>query len=598
MYHDPHLKCLLKQIANNLEQLFENSNRIEWKPKQPDGRGEYWSVFRDRLYHDLTGFSYTRVKEINKELKDNDNRLQPAKPRGPPPRDLHNEVPGLRAWFEEQAEKANKGGYLTVEKLQATFRIEYPLHAQNYQPVGREVMRNALLNAEFQYGGRTLKRLEARASPKVLQALDEALKFVIENTDLIHSDISGKPVYRWTRDVAETDECYLDGSAYRDDSWWNENTRQKDHLSRSSRITMLHSIFSGSRDGNPVLVPCKYWNTLWSKKRKAGFHGGEYFGKCNGEIIEQYYETVFEAAQPRGCILFTDNARMHKRIRSELRGEPEDIIDWCTSSDEVSQETQEHLEVMVQSAGSTYPTRAALLSFLRDRGVATFEVEKIAKKKNCKVVFLPPYYSELNAIELLWAEIKRYYKNETDTSKPWEIRLREAVESITPQFVESCFDRCIRWARRKYSERIAPLPAEPAGPTQCQRHPLCIKPVIGGRKHVGRCKLGPAPAGAAAPAAEAVAAGADVAEPPVAVAAGADVAEPPVAVAAGADVAEPPAADADDAVSVDVADVDEEDEAGAADEEALNEFFSSEIEDNQLFEELDIADDFMDQEFL
>ena len=584
MYHDPHLKCLLKQIANNLEQLFENSNRIEWKPKQPDGRGEYWSVFRDRLYHDLTGFSYTRVKEINKELKDNDNRLQPAKPRGPPPRDLHNEVPGLRAWFEEQAEKANKGGYLTVEKLQATFRIEYPLHAQNYQPVGREVMRNALLNAEFQYGGRTLKRLEARASPKVLQALDEALKFVIENTDLIHSDISGKPVYRWTRDVAETDECYLDGSAYRDDSWWNENTRQKDHLSRSSRITMLHSIFSGSRDGNPVLVPCKYWNTLWSKKRKAGFHGGEYFGKCNGEIIEQYYETVFEAAQPRGCILFTDNARMHKRIRSELRGEPEDIIDWCTSSDEVSQETQEHLEVMVQSAGSTYPTRAALLSFLRDRGVATFEVEKIAKKKNCKVVFLPPYYSELNAIELLWAEIKRYYKNETDTSKPWEIRLREAVESITPQFVESCFDRCIRWARRKYSERIAPLPAEPAGPTQCQRHPLCIKPVIGGRKHVGRCKLGPAPAGAAAPAAEAVAAGADVAEPPV-------------AVAAGADVAEPPAANADDAVSVDVADVDEEDEAGAADEEALNEFFSSEIEDNQLFEELDIADDFMDQEF-
>ena len=99
---------------------------------------------------------------------------------------------------------------------------------------------------------------------------------------------------------------------------------------------------------------------------------------------------------------------------------------------------------------------------------------------------------------------------------------------------------------------------------------------------MGRCKLGPAPAGAAAPAAEAVAAGADVAEPPVAVAAGADVAEPPAA----------------DAVSVDVADVDEEDEAGAADEEALNEFFSSEIEDNQLFEELDIADDFMDQEFL
>ena len=120
VHHDVYLKCLLKQIANNLEQLFENSKRIEWKPKQPGGGGEHWSVFRDRLYHDLTGFSYTRVKEINQELKENGNRLQPAKDRGPPPRDLHNEVPGLRAWFEEQAEKANKGGYLTVKKLQAT----------------------------------------------------------------------------------------------------------------------------------------------------------------------------------------------------------------------------------------------------------------------------------------------------------------------------------------------------------------------------------------------------------------------------------------------------------------------------------------------
>ena len=119
---------------------------------------------------------------------------------------------------------------------------------------------------------------------------------------------------------------------------------------------------------------------------------------------------------------------------------------------------------------------------------------------------------------------------------------------------------------------------------------------LGGAPEPAALAAAPAPAatGAAAPAAEAVAAGADVAEPPVAVAAGADVAEPPVAVAAGADVAEPPVAVADDAVSFDVADVDEEGGAASADEDALNEFFSSEIEDGQLFEELDIADDFMD----
>ena len=45
------------------------------------------------------------------------------------------------------------------------------------------------------YGGRTLKRLEARQSPRVLTALDAALQFVVANTVLIHLDISGKPVF-------------------------------------------------------------------------------------------------------------------------------------------------------------------------------------------------------------------------------------------------------------------------------------------------------------------------------------------------------------------------------------------------------------------
>ena len=76
--------------------------------------------------------------------------------------------------------------------------------------------------------------------------------------------------------------------------------------------------------------------------------------------------------------------------------------------------------------------------------------------------------------------------------------MRLAVASITPQFIESCFDRAIKWARKKYVERIGPLEGgEPPLPTRCQRNALCIK----GYKHIGRCKLAAAPEDLPAPAA-------------------------------------------------------------------------------------------------
>ena len=38
------------------------------------------------------------------------------------------------------------------------------------------------------------------------------------------------------------------------------------------------------------------------------------------------------------------------------------------------------------------------------------KLEELAQQKNCKILFLPPYSPELNAIEKSWANVKRYLR--------------------------------------------------------------------------------------------------------------------------------------------------------------------------------------------
>ena len=69
-----------------------------------------------------------------------------------------------------------------------------------------------------------------------------------------------------------------------------------------------------------------------------------------------------------------------------------------------------------------------------------------------------------NPIELVWAEVKRVYRSETNPDDDWETRMKQAWDSITPQFIESCFDRAIRWALKTHQERQAKKAAAAPAP--------------------------------------------------------------------------------------------------------------------------------------
>ena len=67
-------------------------------------------------------------------------------------------------------------------------------------------------------------------------------------------------------------------------------------------------------------------------------------------------------------------------------------------------------------------------------------VEKIAKKYGMEVLHLPPYHSELNAIELIWRDEKNFVarENKEMTIEHVETLFRKRREEISAETCKSC----------------------------------------------------------------------------------------------------------------------------------------------------------------
>ena len=66
------------------------------------------------------------------------------------------------------------------------------------------------------------------------------------------------------------------------------------------------------------------------------------------------------------------------------------------------------------------------------------------------LMFLPPYFPELNAQEKVWRTVKPAFLR--DLVGSWEQRLARAYQSVTPPVVERFFDEMIRQGRKYHEE--------------------------------------------------------------------------------------------------------------------------------------------------
>ena len=483
--HTVYTKAILIHVEKGLRKLWTTDDGSEYKyrisrPKEvTKPRGGTSEKFEDwfrQHFKEVTGFDVTQAQKFDKEQKENNGYLKPRDDKGPETKKLEEQFHELPDWMDKQVEQATHGGYLTIKRLMKRFKEDFIMQCEGplqdgeavVQPVmampGKHAFRRALHRMNFKYMKRRVKRLEARESEAVLQQLDESTQWTVENHLYGPSKyVPGKMVYSYQPKVRVGfgDESYMNSTEYRDSSWTSQKMRYKDFLKRNSRLAMVHTIFSEKNmdtEGDWIVKPA-IWCTEWKKKRE----NFRFYGKTNAENLEAIYgDGLFALAKGAKAdnknILFLDNYSAHKRVRDELRGTAQDIIDWVNGekNNEVDEELRNVVLALCNSASArdVEVDRKELLKALTDKGVPILAMEVLAKKYNgMEVKYLPPYYSELNPIELLWAEVKRFYRDETSPEDDWDKRMKEAWSSITPQFVESCFDRSIRWALKKHKER-------------------------------------------------------------------------------------------------------------------------------------------------
>ena len=58
----------------------------------------------------------------------------------------------------------------------------------------------------------------------------------------------------------------------------------------------------------------------------------------------------------------------------------------------------------------------------------SYEIEELARNKGCEIIFLPPYSPDLNPIEHVWANFKKYLRKCIKTARDFKSAITNAIQ--------------------------------------------------------------------------------------------------------------------------------------------------------------------------
>lgn len=156
---------------------------------------------------------------------------------------------------------------------------------------------------------------------------------------------------------------------------------------KGSRLIILHA---GTEDG-------------WVNGAALVFQSKKASGDYHDEMTAQHFEEWFhDSLMPNlqsNSLIVMDNAPYHSRKLEPvptMSSRKQQMQDWLTSH------------------GIEYPEQALkheLYSLIKASNISPkYAVDEMAKAAGHEVVRLPPYHCELNPIELVWSQVKRYVK--------------------------------------------------------------------------------------------------------------------------------------------------------------------------------------------
>ncbi|XP_049956888.1 uncharacterized protein LOC126473692 [Schistocerca serialis cubense] len=142
-----------------------------------------------------------------------------------------------------------------------------------------------------------------------------------------------------------------------------------------------------------------------------------------GEVFKNWFIRLLSALE-EGSIIVMDNTSYHSiQIKNLPRSNwrKADIIQWLKRKN-VSFSVDE--------------TEAELLSKEEIAGAKkTYELDQLANEMAHQVVRLPPYHSQYNPIELVWAQVKREVAKRNTTFKLADVEklTHETLDNVTQQ---------------------------------------------------------------------------------------------------------------------------------------------------------------------
>lgn len=283
---------------------------------------------------------------------------------------------------------------------------------ENLPTFSRATLHRLLADMEFVYAKRGRNSILIEKEEIILwrhRYLRTIRKYRQENYNIVYLDES------WVNIGHSVQREWVDKSikSHRDAYIRGLTTGLKAPTSRGPRFVLLHA---GGTHGfiNGAEL------TFLAKKNTQDYHD-----EMDGPVFEEWFKNNLIPNLPEKTVVVMDNASYHSRKLEKIPGTSstkEEIKEWLRSKDIFFEEDYLKAELL-QVVKSFKPNYNSYI------------IEDIARDENVKILRLPPYHCELNPIEMVWSEAKRYVAGKNTNFKENEVRnlIKEAYLQITPE---------------------------------------------------------------------------------------------------------------------------------------------------------------------
>lgn len=280
----------------------------------------------------------------------------------------------------------------------------------------------------------TIKKLHATlVAADLFQGSKSSLLRVVKELGFRYKSICGRKILMERQDITawrcrflrEIIQTNFDDIVWLDETWvnaghslkkgWTDDTisgSMAAPIRRGKRIIVAHA---GTSEG--FIPNCLL---LFSSNKTSDYHE-----EMNHKTFVKWFENSVLRNLRKKSVIVMDNAPYHSVIKDKAptkATKKSDIVSWLEKRKIpfVSNLTRAELLELVSQHKPQFPV---------------YLVDEMAKNYGHKVLRLPPYHCHFNAIELIWAQVKRHIaaENKKFTVTEVERLLKEAVEKVRPE---------------------------------------------------------------------------------------------------------------------------------------------------------------------